>query len=157
MRIAVRIETPEGVTVSETTLRGPEVEAETDIDPREFLVDVTGLEAAVTTTRAAGEREASLLPLAPASPGACPFQEGNLCGVHSVRPLGCRVYFCDRSAQAWQHELSERMQERIRRLHDEAAIPYRYAEWRWLLELVRCADATSYSAAARGSGCPSRP
>jgi len=108
------------------------------------LLYVTGLEAAVTTTRAAGEREASLLPLAPASPGACPFQEGNLCGVHSVRPLGCRVYFCDRSAQAWQHELSERMQERIRRLHDEAAIPYRYAEWRWLLELVRCADATSY-------------
>jgi len=43
--IAVRIETPEGVTVSETTLRGPEVEAETDIDPREFLVDITGLEA----------------------------------------------------------------------------------------------------------------
>lgn len=109
------------------------------------LLYVTGLEAAVTTRRAAREREASpvSLPLAPASPGACPFQEGNLCGVHAVRPLGCRVYFCDRAAQSWQHELSEAMQERIRRLHDDAGIAYRYAEWRRLLALVRRAAATS--------------
>lgn len=42
--IAVRVETPEGVTVSESVLRGPEVEAESDIDPREFLVDIKGVE-----------------------------------------------------------------------------------------------------------------
>lgn len=100
------------------------------------LLYVTGFEAAATVTRA--ERP-SMLPLAPATPGACPFQAGNLCGVHPVRPLGCRVYFCDRTAQAWQHDLSESMQERLRALHDSLDLPYRYAEWRWLLRLVRAA------------------
>lgn len=102
------------------------------------LLYVTGLEAAATMSRAQRERS-SPLALAPATPGACPFQEGNLCGVHAVRPLGCRVYFCDRAAQSWQHDLSEAMQERIRALHDRLGAPYRYAEWRWLLALVRAA------------------
>ncbi len=67
--------------------------------------------------------------------GGCPFQSANLCTVHTIKPLACRVYFCDRSVQGWQHDLSERMHERIRALHDAHAIEYRYAEWRTLLEL----------------------
>jgi len=27
--------------------------------------------------------------------GRCPFHRGGLCAVRPVRPLGCRVYFCD--------------------------------------------------------------
>jgi Fe-S-cluster containining protein len=65
--------------------------------------------------------------------GGCPFQEKNLCGVHPGRPLGCRVFFCDRSAQVWQHELSERGLGLIRGLHDRHGVPYLYAEWRYLL------------------------
>jgi len=42
--IRVRIEAPEGVTVTPSTLEGPEVEAEADMDPREFLVSVEGAE-----------------------------------------------------------------------------------------------------------------
>ncbi|MFG0275984.1 MAG: hypothetical protein ACF8QF_13110 [Phycisphaerales bacterium] len=106
------------------------------------LLYVTGLEAAATMTRAARARS-SPLALAPATPGACPFQEGNLCAVHTVRPLGCRVYFCDRAAQDWQRSLTEAMQEQVRALHDRLGAPYRYAEWRWLLALVRDAGATS--------------
>jgi Fe-S-cluster containining protein len=65
--------------------------------------------------------------------GGCPFQVANLCGVHPIRPLGCRVYFCDKSAQAWQHELSERLLADVRALHDRFDIEYRYGEWRAML------------------------
>jgi len=78
-----------------------------------------------------------LLPLlTPAqSLDACPFQVDKLCTVHAIRPMGCRVYFCDRTAQGWQHELSEQLLGEIRALHDTRTIEYRYAEWRWLLDL----------------------
>ncbi len=65
--------------------------------------------------------------------GGCPFQVVNLCGVHAIKPLGCRVYFCDRSAQEWQMELSERLIVRVRAIHDEFGIEYRYGEWREML------------------------
>jgi Fe-S-cluster containining protein len=102
---------------------------------------VTGLEAAFTLARL-GELDPprgglSLPQLGEArARGGCPFQVANLCGVHAIRPLGCRVYFCDRSAQEWQQELSERALADIRRIHDEHGAPYRYGEWRAMLELV---------------------
>jgi Fe-S-cluster containining protein len=94
----------------------------------------TGLEAAYTLTHATG-------PLTPVAlddairRGGCPFQERNLCGLHPARPLGCRVYFCDRSAQGWQRELSERALAEVRAVHTRHGVEYRYAEWRSLLGL----------------------
>ncbi|MCW5767964.1 MAG: YkgJ family cysteine cluster protein [Phycisphaeraceae bacterium] len=104
----------------------------------------TGLEAAYTVTRVGGLKRPSgqsrvLLTTdveRARATGGCPFQEQNLCGVHPVRPLGCRVYFCDRTAQAWQHDLTERGMARIRALHDRRGIVYVYAEWRELLEAM---------------------
>lgn len=99
------------------------------------LLYVTGLEAAYTYVRlvkpvtvgeVASAREA----------GGCPFQDRNLCGVHPIRPLGCRVYFCDRSAQSWQQDLYEQELARVRKLHDDHGVEYRYAEWRGLLEML---------------------
>jgi len=66
--------------------------------------------------------------------GGCPFQVDNLCGIHSVKPLGCRVYFCDRSATEWQADLTEKSLREIRAIHDRHHIPYRYGEWRTMLE-----------------------
>ena len=68
--------------------------------------------------------------------GGCPLQVGNLCGAHGVKPLGCRVYFCDRSARAWQEDLSERELAQVRAIHDAEGIEYRYGEWRGMLGLV---------------------
>lgn len=107
------------------------------------LLYVTGLEAMYTLSHAARASQASLplrtlsLPQVDAarSRGDCPFLMDNACGVHAIKPLGCRVYFCDRSAQAWQQELSERGLERIKRLHDAHAIAYRYGEWRAMLAM----------------------
>ncbi len=60
----------------------------------------------------------------------CIFQVERLCTVHAIRPLGCRVYFCDPAAQAWQNDLYERHLADLRALHDEHRIAYRYLEWR---------------------------
>ncbi len=65
--------------------------------------------------------------------GGCPFQHGTRCTVHPLRPLGCRVYFCDPTAQAWQQEIYESLLRSLRSLHDRHAIPYEYGEWRALL------------------------
>lgn len=95
----------------------------------------TGLEAAYTVSRLGRALAAEEIARAAAA-GGCPFQAGNLCGVREIRPLGCRVYFCDRSAQQWQRELSERMLEQVRRMHERRAIAYRYGEWRAMLGMV---------------------
>ncbi|MFO0857582.1 MAG: hypothetical protein U0640_09540 [Phycisphaerales bacterium] len=68
--------------------------------------------------------------------GDCPFLIGTLCGVHTIKPLGCRVYFCDETAQEWQRDLSERALGMIRELHDSHNIEYRYGEWRAMLDRV---------------------
>jgi Fe-S-cluster containining protein len=108
------------------------------------LLYVTGLEAAFTLVnlRRCRPEPLTLPQLAAArAGGGCPFQTGNLCGVHPIRPLGCRVYFCDRSATEWQQSLYEAQLTGIRHLHDRFGVPYRYAEWRSLLEaLVGAAD-----------------
>ena len=68
--------------------------------------------------------------------GGCPFQSANLCSVHAIKPLGCRVYFCDRSAQDWQRAFTEQALADIRAIHDAHAIPYRYGEWRDMLSML---------------------
>ncbi|MCC6661081.1 MAG: hypothetical protein IT437_09375 [Phycisphaerales bacterium] len=97
---------------------------------------VTGLEAAYTLLRAERDGAPALdtgLLHAALGRGGCPYQVGGLCGAHGVRPSGCRVYFCDHTAQDWQRDLSERSLRLIRDLHDRHGVGYRYAEWSGLL------------------------
>lgn len=96
---------------------------------------VTGLEAAYLLTRlekplAPGEIERAR------EAGGCPFQKALLCSVHAIRPLGCRVYYCDESAQEWQKELCERMLGEVKAIHDRHGLEYRYGEWRGMLGLI---------------------
>jgi len=97
----------------------------------------TGLEAAYAIAKLAEVPAAPALTAAALEEaiarGGCPFQVDNLCGVHTIKPLGCRVYFCDRSAQEWQMELSERTLARLKSLHERHKIEYRYGEWRAML------------------------
>jgi len=67
---------------------------------------------------------------AQAAPRGCPYQIDNLCTAREARPLGCRIYFCDENAQAWQNEVYERYHARLKELHATHGIPYRYMEWR---------------------------
>jgi len=64
------------------------------------------------------------------NPGGCPFQIGGLCSVHTIRPFGCRIFFCDSTSDEWQHQQYERFHGELKRLHEELGVPYRYVEWR---------------------------
>lgn len=84
----------------------------------------------------------------PAAPeqGACPFQQDNLCSVHTIRPFGCRIFFCDPSATDWQQSQYELFHARLKDLHHHLNIPYTYIEWvsaLALLNLPRSAHATN--------------
>lgn len=106
-----------------------------DFDAWGHRLYVTGLEAAYLVSRL--ETAPTLGQIAEArAGGGCPFQKALSCTVHPLRPLGCRVYFCDPSSTAWQHDLTERMLRELRALHDRHEIPYQYAEWRALLEML---------------------
>lgn len=101
---------------------------------------VTGLEIAwflaqapplaeVGQTQTSGTGGLPILMNAPFA-DACPYQTGGLCGAHATRPLGCRIFFCQRGTETWQQDLYERFLEQLRRLHDGHGLPYRYMEWR---------------------------
>jgi len=78
---------------------------------------VTGLEVAWTLTRLDRLLTRAQIDTA-RDAGGCPFQDDRLCTVHPIRPLGCRVYFCDPSAQDWQQDLCEVLIGKVRELHD---------------------------------------
>ena len=61
--------------------------------------------------------------------GACPYQEAGRCTARTHRPLGCRIYFCDESAQGWQGVEYERYLERLKDIGRRFDIHYRYREW----------------------------
>ena len=70
----------------------------------------------------------------------CPFQAHKLCGVHPIRPFGCRMFFCDATSTEWQNQAYERFHARLKALHEELNVPYRYVEWRAALVMVGLAD-----------------
>lgn len=160
-RIASAIDAMQAELMARIAARKPRCDASgrcCNFKKHGHLLFVTGLEAAMTLTRIAETRKAEAMHAKAQDPsrdeapstrvvtlaqvgaardrGDCPFLEGTLCGVHWARPMGCRVYFCDETAQEWQHEQSEWMMEEVRRLHERESIEYRYAEWRWLLEVL---------------------
>lgn len=57
----------------------------------------------------------------------CPHWSGGTCHARAGRPIGCRLYFCDAGKAAPLEELSVRFHERLRRIHDETGVAYRYA------------------------------
>jgi Fe-S-cluster containining protein len=66
----------------------------------------------------------------------CAYQIGRLCGIHGIRPFGCRMFFCDASATEWQQSLYERFHGTLKRLHEELDVPYFYVEWRRAVRML---------------------
>jgi Fe-S-cluster containining protein len=75
------------------------------------------------------------LPLA-VSPGGCPFQIDKMCGVHTIRPFGCRIFYCDLTAAQWQQDKYEQFHSELKALHETFGIPYFYVEWRQALGVL---------------------
>lgn len=65
--------------------------------------------------------------------GDCPFLADARCSIHLVKPFGCRVFFCDESAQDWMHDLAAWAHARVAELHEAIDVAYRYDEWRAML------------------------
>jgi Fe-S-cluster containining protein len=63
----------------------------------------------------------------------CPFQLNKLCSVHTIRPFGCRIFFCDPTATDWQQSAYERFHAELKQLHETLDVPYAYLEWRTAL------------------------
>jgi Fe-S-cluster containining protein len=66
----------------------------------------------------------------------CPFQVAKLCGVHTIRPFGCRIYFCDATSTQWQQDAYEQFHGQLKQLHESLGVPYFYVEWRTALRAV---------------------
>ncbi|MGQ0626976.1 MAG: hypothetical protein ACT4PL_02610 [Phycisphaerales bacterium] len=99
---------------------------------------VTGLEAAYVVDgalRAHGTASLDWVRHEPSPATRCGFQHLNLCTVHTIKPLACRLYFCDRTAEAWQQETLEALIAEVRLLHDSCGVTYRYGEWKEMLAL----------------------
>jgi len=69
-------------------------------------------------------------PSPPEHETGCPFQINQLCSIHAIRPMGCRVFFCQEGTGQWQNQLYESFLNQLRRLHEQHTLPYRYMEWR---------------------------
>ena len=108
---------------------------------------VSGLEAAFVVARIDASRAARaanplrILEVDDARRrGGCPYLRAGLCGEHEERPLGCRIFFCDKGADGcaadWQSALYEELHAGTIALHERLGVPYRYLEWREALAAV---------------------
>jgi len=70
------------------------------------------------------------------APLRCPYQIRSRCTARQRRPLGCRLFFCDKSITESMSSNYERFHRQIIRLHHKHSLPYHYAEMTAWLEAV---------------------
>lgn len=102
-----------------------------DFNAYDHRLFVTGLEIAWVLNQLAADQPKSFAITPEQSVDEpCVYQRDKLCTIHAVRPLGCRIYFCQEGTDAWQQEVYEQFMKSIRFLHDDNDLPYGYMEWR---------------------------
>ena len=75
----------------------------------------------------------------PESKGQCPFQSGRLCTLRDHRPLGCRLFYCERRSAGLQGPMYEKYLKALKAIIKKRAISYQYVEWLSGLEGMRVA------------------
>jgi Fe-S-cluster containining protein len=63
----------------------------------------------------------------PVTRESCPFQVNGLCTVRSIRPLGCRIYFCDADYQKQMGEIAEQAVAALKQIANEFGTGWQYA------------------------------
>ncbi|CAN5667607.1 hypothetical protein BH09PLA1_BH09PLA1_17590 [soil metagenome] len=66
----------------------------------------------------------------------CAYQVEGRCSVHTIRPFGCRMFYCDPTAGQWQQDQYEYFHAQLRRMHETHDVPYFYVEWRQALAAI---------------------
>ena len=108
-----------------------------DISGRCCRFEEYGHRLYVTTLElAAFVRQHAAAPDVPWNGTGCPFQRSKLCTVHTIRPFGCRMFFCDATSTEWQNGAYERFHQQLKALHAELDVPYFYVEWRTALQIL---------------------
>jgi Fe-S-cluster containining protein len=71
----------------------------------------------------------------------CPFQQEGLCTLRTIRPLGCRLFFCQPGNEIWGVELLEFFHKQLKNICQMRCLPYAYVEWttavKHIIPLVR--------------------
>lgn len=57
----------------------------------------------------------------------CPYQKDGKCHARSGRVLGCRLHFCQWPDVAAAEDAAEQWHARLKRLHEELGVEWRYA------------------------------
>ena len=79
----------------------------------------------------------------PVSRDGCPFQVHGLCTAREVRPLGCRIYFCDPTYQSRMIEITEEALAALKRIADAHGTGWHYAPLHHFLNAPRAARPTA--------------
>lgn len=67
-------------------------------------------------------------PPPPEQIGWCPFYRARRCTLRDLRPLGCRIYFCDAEYERDRMaDISDTAHRRLKQIHDDHEVEYRYA------------------------------
>lgn len=136
-RIALELETVYQLIADQVQARAPVCEVSgrcCHFEAYGHRLYVSGLEAAYTVAHLADTLTRGLVEAAQTR-GDCPFLVEERCAAHTIKPMGCQVYYCDPTAQEWQQQLSERVLAMIRKIHDRYGLEYRYGEWRGMLTM----------------------
>jgi hypothetical protein len=83
-----------------------------------LMLKLAGSTAPARSTPRGGPRQA----------GLCPHQDQARCLARAGRSLGCRLFFCDPSANAWFCDAYEGFHRQIKLLHAAHSLPYVYVE-----------------------------
>ncbi len=68
---------------------------------------------------------------------ACPYQKEGVCTAREVRPLSCRIYFCNPDFQEKAAQITETALKRLKKVHLEFNKPWEYQELsRFFIERV---------------------
>jgi hypothetical protein len=67
--------------------------------------------------------------LAPPDRAFCPYQIEGVCAARRGRPAGCRIFFCDPTAQEWQPDLTEGVLRELAAIGERFGLDYAYLEW----------------------------
>lgn len=59
----------------------------------------------------------------------CPYHIAGRCTARQQRPLGCRIFFCEPAAKAWQGPEYERRLTELKDIGAAFSVAYRYTDW----------------------------
>lgn len=73
----------------------------------------------------------------PVTSDTCPHAIDGKCHARERRPFGCRVFYCDPSAQHWQGPLSEQRLAQLKAMHEALRVPYMYVDWMTVVKAMQ--------------------